>query len=69
VEHARAHDVGARPWIAPRQRVDLALDAEAQHPVHRRVVVDLVDAVPVAIVSAQDRDVALRALGVRERLA
>ena len=68
VEQRRPHHVRAGARLAPRQRVDLALDAQAQHPVHRRVVLDLVDAVAVAVVGVQHRDVALRALGVRERL-
>ena len=68
MEHARAHDVGAGSRLAPRQRVDFALDTQAQHPVHRRVVVDLVDAVAVAVVRLEHRDVALGALGVSERL-
>ena len=62
------HHVRAGARLAPGQRVDLALDAEAQHPVHRGVVVDLVDAVAVAVVRAQHRDVALRALALLERL-
>ena len=68
VEQARSHDVGACPWLAPRQRVDLALDTQAQHPVHRRVVLDLIDAVAVAVVRLQHGDVALRAPGMIERL-
>ncbi len=68
VEQPRPHDVRARSRLAPRQRVDLALDTQSQHPVHRRVVVDLIDAVAVTVVRLQDGDVALRALGVIERL-
>jgi hypothetical protein len=48
--------------------VALALDRLAQQPVPRRVELDLVDAVAVAVVRAQDRLVALRALRVGDRL-
>ena len=68
MEHARSHHVCAVARLPPRQRVHLTLDAQAQHPVHRRVVLDLVDPVAVAVVRAQYRDVALGALGVLQRL-
>ena len=64
----RAGDVRARARRAPRQRVDLALDRAAQQPVPARVVVDLVDPVPVAVVRAQPRRVALGAPAVLLRL-
>ena len=64
----RAGDVGARARVAPRQRVDLALDRAAQQPVPRRVEVDVVDAVPVAVVGLQPRRVALGAAAVLLRL-
>ena len=57
---------GAR--LAPRQRVDLALDRAAQQPVPARVVVDAVDPVPVAVVRQQPRRVALGAAAVLLRL-
>ena len=58
----------ARPRLAPRQRVDLALDRAAQQPVPARVVLDAVDAVPVAVVRLQPRRVALGAAAVLLRL-
>ena len=64
----RARDVRAGPRLAPRQRVDLALDRAAQQPVPARVVVDAVDAVPVAVVRLQPRLVALGAAAVLLRL-
>ena len=51
----------ARLLVTPPKRVHLALDAEPQHPVHRRVVFDLVHAVAEAVVLMELRDVALRA--------
>ena len=68
VHQRRAHDVRTGLRISPRQRVDLALDRLAQAPVPRRVELDLVDAVAVAVVRAQARLVALGALGVLDRL-
>jgi hypothetical protein len=68
VEQGGAHDVGARPRLAPGQRVHLALDAEAQHPVHARVVLDPVAAVAVAVVGVEHGDVALGAARVLDRL-
>ena len=59
VEQRGAHHVGAGLGIAPGERVHLALDGLAEGPVPRRVELDLVDAVAVAIVRAQDRLVAL----------
>jgi hypothetical protein len=44
--------------------VDLALDRAAKQPVPRRVELDLVDPVAVAVVGAEDRKVALRAVRV-----
>ena len=64
----RAGDVRARPRLAPRQRVDLALDRAAQQPVPARVVLDAVDPVPVAVVRLQPRRVALGAAAVLLRL-
>ena len=63
-----AGDVRARPRIAPRQRVDLALDRAAQQPVPARVELDLVDPVAVAVVGEQPRLVALGAAAVLLRL-
>ena len=63
-----AGDVGARARVAPRQRVDLALDRAAQQPVPGRVEVDVVDAVAVAVVGLQPRRVALGAAAVLLRL-
>jgi hypothetical protein len=48
--------------------VDLALDRAAQQPVPARVELHVVDPVPVAVVGAQARLVALRAPAVRLRL-
>ncbi len=67
-EGAGAHHVRSGPGITPRKGVQLALDGLAQQPVPRRVEVDLVDAVAVAVMGAQDGLVSLRALGVLERL-
>ena len=64
----RAGDVRARLRVAPRERVDLALDRAAQQPVPARVQLDLVDPVPVAVVGEQPRLVALGAAAVRLRL-
>ena len=60
--------MGAGLGVAPRQPVALALDRLAQQPVPGGVEVDLVDAVAVAVVGAQDRLVALAALRVVARL-
>ncbi len=55
-EHQPGADrVGARPRVGPRQRVDAALDALAQQPVPRRVELDLVHAVAVAVVGPAAR--------------
>jgi hypothetical protein len=54
--------------IAPRQRVDLALDGAAQQPVPRRVELDLVNAAAVAVVRLQARLVALGPAAVLLRL-
>ena len=63
-----AGDVGAGPRVAPRQRVDLALDRAAQQPVPARVEVDAVDPVPEAVMGEQARLVALGAAAVLLRL-
>ena len=57
-----------RPHLPPRQAVDLPLDRTLQEPVPRRVELDLVDPVAVAVVGAEDRDVALGAPAMLERL-
>src|SRR5437016_2977371 len=44
---------------APGQAVDLPLDRSAQQPVPGGIELDLVDPVAVAVVGAQDRQVAL----------
>ena len=67
-EEGGAHCVGARLRVPPGKRVDLALDRLPEAPVPGRVELDLVDAVAVAVVRAQDRLVALGALGVGKRL-
>jgi hypothetical protein len=64
VEEPGPDHVGAWPRVAPRQRADLALHAQAQHPQHRRVVLDLVHAVAPAVVLVQAREVALGAPAV-----
>jgi hypothetical protein len=48
--------------------VNVALDRAAQQPVPGGIELDLVDPVAVAVVGVQDRDVALRAASVPERL-
>ena len=58
----------ARLRVAPRERVDLALDRAAQQPVPARVELDLVDPVAVAVVGEQPRLVALGAAAVLLRL-
>ena len=63
-----ARGVRARPRVAPRQRVDLALDRAAQQPVPARVELDLVEPVAEAVVREQPRLVALGAAAVLLRL-
>ena len=58
-EERGAHDVAAGLRVPPGERVDLALDRLAQAPVPGRVELDLVHALAVAVVRAQDRLVAL----------
>jgi hypothetical protein len=48
--------------------VDLPLDRPAQQPVPRGIELDLIDPVAVAVVRAEDRDVALGAPAMLERL-
>ena len=55
------------PGIPPGEAVDLALDRASQQRVPRRVELDLVDPVAVAVVRAQDRYVVLGAPAVLER--
>src|SRR5829696_4824737 len=64
----RARDVRARARLTPWERVDLALYGAAQQPVPARVVVDAIDAVPVAVVGLQPRRVALGAAAMLLRL-
>jgi hypothetical protein len=63
-----ARHVRARARVAPRQRVDLALDGAAQQPVPARVQLDLVEPVAEAVVREQPRLVALGAAAVLLRL-
>src|SRR5436305_9159997 len=56
------------PLLAPRKRVDLALDRPAQQPVPGRIELHLVDPIPVAIVRTEHRLVSLGAPTMLERL-
>ena len=53
----RAHDMGARPVIDPRCRVQAVCDRHPHQLVVGRVVLDLVDPVSVAVVGVQHRTV------------
>src|SRR6202042_979767 len=55
----RAHHVPARPVVGPRRGVQSVLDRDPHQLVVGRVVFDLVDAVAIAVVGAQDGPVAL----------
>ena len=77
--HARVHlapdghqrapdDMRSGLRVPPGQAVDLALDRLSQGPVPGGVELDLVDAVSVAVVGAQQRLVALGPLGVLQGL-
>src|SRR5689334_117499 len=67
-EQRRPDHVRTAARIPPGQAVDPPLDRAAQQPVPRRIELDLVDPVAVAVVGAEDRDVALGAPAVLERL-
>ena len=59
--HQRAAcDVRARPVARPRQAVEAVLDAEPHEVVVRRVVLDDVEPMPVAVVRAEDGRVLVR---------
>ena len=59
-EAGRARDVGARLGLAPRQRVQPEADPLRHQLVPGRVEIDLVDAVPEAVVRLQRRLVLVR---------
>ena len=59
-EERRARDVRAGARVGPGKGVQPVGDGHLQQPVIRRVVLDLVDAVAVAVVGAQDRLVLVR---------
>lgn len=56
----RAHEVGVGGGVAPRPSRETERDRRAHELVPRRVVLDLVDAVAVAVVGVEDRRVLAR---------
>jgi hypothetical protein len=64
-----ADDVRARAVVGPRRGVQAVADRDRHQLVVGRVVLDLVDAVAVAVVGAQDRLVAVGELAPALRLA
>ena len=64
----RADHVRARPVVGPRRGVQSVADRDPHQLVVGRVVLDLVDAVSVAVVGAQDGPVAVGQLAPASRL-
>ena len=69
VGERRAGGMRAGLRLAPRQRVELVRDGEPHELVPGRVKLDLVDAVPVPVVRAQDGGIRVGEPAPRERLA
>src|SRR5581483_2041421 len=67
-EERRAHHMGTRAFLAPREACDLSLDRALQQYVPGGIELDLVDAVAVAIVRLAGRQISLGPAAVLERL-
>ena len=55
----RTHDMGSRPVVGPGCGVQSVADRDAHEFVVSRVVLDLIDAIPVTVMGMQHRPVAI----------
>ena len=55
----RTHDMGSRPVVGPGCGVQSVADRDAHEFVVSRVVLDLIDAMPVTVMGMQHRPVAI----------